>query len=259
MIGNGRPIEPYYDLIAQGRLPGKRPFRSIGERSNIGVTVQGEDMSEILSLTEIPSPPAAGEQMTLVSDDANDTALGSGIRKVRIEYIQGTTGIELTTDIIPNGLTEVDTTPLDIAYINDMYAVENEVVDGIRSVAAGNIIIYRKGTASRIYNMIKIGGNKSLVSNRMVPMDKTMFVTGWTCSEANSKITSYRLRATCDPQGNNLTEGFLFQEAYKMKENAPYQKFDPPRKICGGAIIKVSAFVDIAGGEGSANFNGYLI
>lgn len=259
MIGNGPPIEPYYDLISQMRLPGKRPFTSIGERSSIGTTPQGEDMSEILTLTEIPSPPAAGEQMAAISTSTDDIAAGSGIRKIRIEYIQGITGLELTTDLIMNGTTEVDLTPSDVAYINDAYAIENQVTDGVRSVAAGNITIYRKTDSTRIYNMIKIGGNKSMVSNRMVPMDKTLFVTGWTCSEANSKITSFRLRATCDPVGDNITEGFLFKRTYKAKENSPFEKIDPPIKICGGAIVKVSAWVTIAGGDGSANFNGYLI
>ena len=126
-------------------------------------------------------------------------------------------------------------------------------------MAEGNIIIYKKGSASTIYNMITIGTNKSLVINRMVPTGKTLKITGWIASEAKDKVTSYRLRATCDPAGDNIVEGFLFKRAKKLKGNAPFEEMNPPIKICAGAIVKISAWASGGGGEGSASFNGFLV
>ena len=73
----------------------------------------------------------------------------------------------------------------------------------------------------------------------------------------NDKVTSYRLRANCDPAGENIVEGFLFKRSKKLKGNAPYEQINPPIKICSGAIVKISAWVTVAGGTGSASFNGY--
>ena len=231
----------------------KEAFSSMGERSSIGITPQGEDMWEGVA-TEIPIPPSIGEQMTVVSDDdADNGAAATGVLTVRIEYLDEN-GAEQKTDVILNGTGAVDTTPTNIAFVNDFYAL----TVGSNLVAEGNIIIYKKGSASTIYNMIEVGGNKSLVINRMVPAGKTLFITGWIASEAKDKVTSYRLRATCDPAGENLVQGFLFKRAKRLKGNAPFESMNPPIKICSGAIVKISAWVDVAGGEGSASFNGYL-
>jgi len=254
MIGDSVNIIPYLDLIAQGQLPGKKPFSAIGERTSIGTTAQGEDIWEG-SATQIPVPLGVGEQMSFVSsDDADNGASATGILTARIEYLDGN-GDEQTEDLTLDGTTEVDTIATDIAFVNDFYAL----TVGSNGVAEGNLIIYRKGDNTRIYNLIVLGGNKSLVINRKVPTGKTLYVTSWACSEANSKVVSFRLRATCDPAGNNLVEGFLFKRTYKMKNSSPYELMNPPVKICGGAIIKVSGWVGVAGGDGSASFNGYLI
>ncbi len=231
----------------------ERPFSAMGERSTIGTTIQGEDMWEGVA-TEIPIPPSIGEQMTVVSSSpADNGATATGVLTARIEYLDGS-GAEQTTDITLNGTTPVDTIPVDISYVNDFYAI----TVGSNLVAEGNIIIYKKGTASTIYNMIAIGGNKSLVINRMVPAGQILYVTGWTASEANDKVTSYRLRATCDPAGDNIVQGFIFKRAKKLKGNAPFEFINPPIKICAGAIVKISAWATGGGGEGSASFNGFL-
>lgn len=239
---------------AQGSIIHEQPFSAMGERSSIGITPQGEDMWEGVA-TEMPIPPSVGEQMTVVSDDdADNGATATGALTVRVEYLDGT-GAEKVTDVIMNGTGAVDTTPTDIAFVNDFYAL----TVGSNLVAEGNIVIYKKGSASTIYNMIEVGGNKSLVINRMVPTGKTLFITGWIASEAKDKVTSYRLRATCDPAGENIVQGFLFKRAKRLKGNAPFESINPPIKICSGAIVKISAWVDVAGGEGSASFNGYLV
>lgn len=244
--------------ISKGMIKGHARFDSLGERSSIGVTVQGEDMW-FGTATEIPSPPSAGEQMSFVSDDVNDTSAGSGVQQINFKYIRASDGSEQIGIGIMNGTTEVDTTETDIAFINDLWSSDSDITDGVRVVAAGNIIMYRKGDNTRIYNMIKIGGNKSLVSNRMVPAGKTLFIQNWTVSETKSKETSFRLRANCDPDGMMVTPGFLFKRNALIKDASKSEIIDPPIRVCELAIAKVSAWVLIAGGQGSADFSGVLV
>jgi len=228
-------------------------FSSMGEKSSIGTTIQGEDLWEGVA-TQLPVPPDAGEQMTVVSSSAADAPVLGGVITIRIEYLDEN-GLQQTEDIAMNGTTPVDTTSLKISFVNDMYAL----TVGANGVAAGNIIIYRKGDAARIYNMVSIGGNKSLVINRKVPSNKILFITGWGASEANNKKTSYRLRATCNPDGNELVQGFLFKRSLLATGTTIAEEIDPPIKICSGALVKISAWATGGGGTGSGSFNGYLV
>lgn len=253
MIGNGPPIESYYDLIAQGRLPGKLAITSLGERASIANVIEGVDIWE--GPTDIaPRPAFAGEQLSFISTSANDTFGGIGVVRVMIHYIDSS-GLAQTLFENTNGTTEVDLSVNNVRYVNDFHAVDGDD----DSVAKGDITIYRKGTPARVYDIIKTGNNKSLTSHFMVPIDKTFFISSYTCSEANSKIVAFRLRATCSPGGTFLTGGFLFKRTFRMKENSPPEIIDPPIRVCGGAISKVSAWVGIAGGNGSATYGGYLI
>lgn len=246
-------VHGYHNLIAQRLQSGTAPFSAMGERSSIGTTVQGEDMWEG-SDTEIPIPAPAGEQMTVVSSSTADNgATATGILTIRIEYLDGS-GLEQTEDIIVNGTTAVDTDATDITFINDMYAL----TVGVNLVAAGNLIIYKKGAATTIYNTIRIGGNKSLVINRKVPAGKDLYITKWAVSESKVKETSYRLRANCLPYGVGLVGGFLFKRSVLLKGTTMPEILSPPIKICSGAIVKVSAWATGGGGSGSASFNGYL-
>lgn len=243
----------YHDLIAQRLQAGTAPFSAMGERSSIGATVQGEDMWEGLA-TQLPIPASVGEQMTVVSSSTADNgATTTGILTIRIDYLDPA-GIEKSEDIIVNGQTPVDTDATDITFVNDMYAL----TVGANGVAAGTVIIYKKGAATTIYNRIGIGGNKSLVINRKIPAGKDYFITKWMVSEARNKETSYRLRANCLPYGMGITEGFLFKRSILVNGNTITERIIPPIRICSGTIVKVSAWTSGAGGSGSASFNGYL-
>jgi hypothetical protein len=244
MIGNG---------FSTDNIITKESFSSIGERSSIGAAITGADMWEGVA-TSIPVPPEVGEQMTLFSTDDEDGAdTQTGVNTVRIEYLDGS-GLQQTEDIILTGTAPKNTIATDISFVNDMYAL----TFGANGVAVGVIRIHKIGVALTVYNRIDIGGNKSLVSNRKVPSNKTLYITSWMASESKDKDTSFRLRGNCTPEGNELVEGFLFKKTQKLKGVTPFEAINPPIKICSGALIKVSAWTTGGAGAGSASFNGYL-
>ena len=92
-------VEPvpadYVTEILRGNISGLSMFSAMGERESIGTTLTGEDLWRGNQLTPaptshilIPTPADAGEQMTIVSEDADDDGdpVGTGARTVRIHY-----------------------------------------------------------------------------------------------------------------------------------------------------------------------------
>jgi len=243
--------------VSTGGITGKVSWSSVGENDSLGETTTGEDIWNG-SATSIPVPPDVGEQMTVVSGNGEDTATtGDGVRTLRIEYLDGS-GEMQTEDIDMAGTTPVDTVATDISFVNDMYATSV----GDTGVAEGAIIIYKKGAAATIYNMISIGGNKSMTVNRKIPSDKTYHVTGWTVTEAKGKETSYRLRANCTPDGSALVgdnDCFLFKRVAYIKQDQLAEVIEPPIPIASGALLKITGWSVGGGGKVNVSFNGYLV
>ncbi|MCP5016247.1 MAG: hypothetical protein GY938_13390, partial [Ketobacter sp.] len=99
--GAGSDVDPfvmvradYHTEVALGNVAARRFMTALGERDTMAVVVTGEDVwrgNELspapTSHTSIPHPSASGEQMTVVSEDAGDAAAGTGIRTLRLHYI----------------------------------------------------------------------------------------------------------------------------------------------------------------------------
>lgn len=249
----------FYAQVALGNVVGHSLMNAMGERINIGVTADGEDMwrgndltPAPTSTTTIPIPADIGEQMTVVSESASDTAAGTGIQTLRIEYLDAT-GNQQTEDITMNGTTGVNTVATDIRFVNDMYAL----TVGTGGVAADNVKIYKTGTVGLVYNMIALGGNKSLVPNRMVPLGKTLIIKDWHATEAQNKRSIFRLRST-DMNNVLLPRVFCFKDTALLKQSTlGLSALDIA--VPALSIVKVSVWAIQAAGEGSVSWNGVLI
>ncbi len=253
------PSSDFIIEVQKGNVPGHSLWKAMGEREDMGTTATGEDIwrgndltPAPTSHTTIPVPSGSGEQMTLVSESANDTSGGTGIRTVKIHFINST-GVEQNETITMNGTSGVNTTATDIIFINDMYAVTK----GSNEVAAGNVKIYKTGTVGLVYNMIALGGNKSLVTNRMVPAGHTLYLRNWHCEEAQGKRVTFRIRST-DMYGELLLGVFCFKDvAYLNKTTSgPLDIFCA---IPEYSIIKISGWGDVADAEGSCGWAGILV
>jgi len=251
--------ESYFEQVALGKIPGRKMMYAMGERESMSVIASGEDIWRGNELSPaptddavIPIPAASGEQMTVVSESANDAAVGTGIQQIEIEYLDAN-GDEQEEIITLNGTTPVNTVATDIRFVNDMYAV----AIGTGGVAAGNIKIYKTGTVGDVYNMIYIGGNKSLVPSRMVPAGKVLYLDGWHAEEAQDKRVAIKIRST-DMHGVIRSGIFCFKDTVYMRKTS--SGFLPLNyAIPAFSIVKVSGWSDQASAEASCSWRGVLI
>jgi hypothetical protein len=245
--------------VAKGNVAGHSIFSAMGERVGFGTTASGEDVWRGNDLTPaptsdttIPTPAPAGEQMTLVSEsDADNGATATGVLTVELHYLDDT-GAEQEEIVTLDGTNPVNTLATDIRFVNDMYSL----TVGTNGVAEGHIKIYKTGTAGDVYNMIALGGNKSLVPHRMVPLAKTLYINEWHATEAQGKRVVFRLRST-DHHGVLVTGAFQFKDTMYLNKTA----LAAPLSVVVPAlsIVKVSGWAILAGAEGSCGWKGILV
>ncbi len=254
------PNRDFNAEVVRGAVPGVAIMKGIGERESMGTTAAGEDIWRGNELSPaptshvlIPTPGAAGEQMTLVSESAQDDhTAGTGVWTVRIEYIDAA-GAEQTEDIDLDGTTPVNTVATDIRFVNDMYSVDPI---GTGGVAADHIKIYKTGTVGLVYNMIALGGNKSLVPHRMVPAGKELVLMGWHCEEAPGKRGAVRIRST-DMNGVLIPGVFCFKDVAYLNKSVSGD-LAVTASVPALSIVKVSGWPDATPAEAGCSWWGYL-
>ena len=249
--GNGA-TQDYRLAVQRGLISGVTVLQSFGERTSMGTTVTGEDIWRG-TVTTIPTPPAAGEQMTLVSaNDADNGATATGVLTLELHYLDAS-GAEQTETITMNGTTPVNTAATDIRFVQFMHTL----TVGSNGVAEGDISIYQVGSSSTIYCLIAQGGNQSMVTNRMVPAGKTFYLMGWHATESKNKRVAYRIRST-DRDGVLLPGVFCFKDASYLSLSASGE-ISVNASVPALSVVKVSGWPDQVGAEGSASYWGYLV
>jgi len=91
---HGRQDFDFIRKVQMSLIPGCRIIEAMAERESIGTTITGEDLwrgndltPAPTSHTRIPFPDDAGEQMSVVSEHANDNAAGVGAQTVTVHYL----------------------------------------------------------------------------------------------------------------------------------------------------------------------------
>lgn len=154
----------YAANISRGRISGSEPYGSYGKH-----TTSGASSGVIWPGAAYAFPASSGVQMSIVSASANDTAAGTGIRTLRLVYLDASLA-EQTETITMNGTTPVLTVATNIRFIQCVHTV----TVGSGSSAAGNITISNGGTS---YAIVSTGENRCSSSVRMVPAGKRLIVT----------------------------------------------------------------------------------
>lgn len=239
---------PFTQDIVRGNISGARRINAMGEKEGLSNN-PAQDIWEGPTV-QIPIPSPSGEQMTVVSSDANDTDAGTGINQVRICYLDAG-GIEQIENIIMNGTTPVNTVATDITFINEFHAVEV----GTNQLAEGDITIYQLGDPGLVYAKISQGTNLSRSSMRKIQTGKTGYIKWFCATSSSGRALILRLLATTNRVA--LPGIFLFQSS-GIIESAPISfEIDPPIKCPAGTIIKVAAWPTLPGGDVSCSWQGW--
>lgn len=221
-------------------------------KQSISTTVL-DDISLIPSTTVIPYPN--GIQLAVVSNNVNDTVLGTGIRQVDIHYLDSNY-IEQAELVNLNGTTPVNTIATNITRILDFHT---QLV-GSTGAAVGNISLTNlAGTV--IYDYLQAGGNQSLTAHYTIPDGRIGYITGWQATSTKQPI-SLRLRATRAKHEYMLLPGvFIFHDIVNLNNSTSGQiVFSTPIKCPSRTDIKLSAIgTGAAGSECSASFSILLV
>jgi len=252
-------LKDYVLEVGRGNINGVTFMFAKGEFESGNATASGEDVcrsEDVSGPSTLLWPADAGEQMSIVSTSAADNGTSvTGALTVTIEYLDAD-GNEQTETKTIDGQTVVHTTATNIRFVNDFYVK----TVGSGGVAAGNISIYKFGGSigTNLYNIIALGGNKSLVPHRMVPLGKKLYLMVWRCSEAQGKRTAFRIRST-DMNGVLHPGVFLFKDTAYIKQDSTGDLSLHAIKIPALSMIKVSYWSAQAGAEGSCSWWGYLV
>jgi len=237
--------------VARGSIPGIKMYSIPGRKDSLSSSVL-DDLTQIPSTTVVPSP--GGIQLELVSSSGDDDSGGTGAQTIDIHYLD-TSGDEQEETVIMNGATPVDTVATDIDFVQWIHAK----TVGAGGVAAGNISL-RNTAGSVTYEYITAGGNQSLSAKYKVPTGKTGYVVGWQASGITKKI-DLRLRATVERFDRSLISGvFLFQDILVLNDaTSGWIPFEVPLKMPAGAVVKMSAISNAAGGDAAGQFDVILV
>ncbi len=247
---------PYTDNIAAGPV---QSFYAHGVRLSVSAVTNGDDIWSGVATT-IPIPPSIGEQMTVVSTSANDANGNTGINTVELRYIDANGDSQIET-IIMAGLVPVNTTALNIRFVNDLYALSVGTAGG----AVGTIIIYAFGAPATIYTQINPGHFKHANTARMVPAGKVCLIeqfdtsggaaVGGKTTQVNLRTTSHRgllLPVSPNPVFNKKSIIMIFNSGLTVK-------FDTPILVPALAVIKCTSFATGAGADIAASWYGKLV
>jgi hypothetical protein len=243
-------VTPEFEIAQTGFYRGKRANLGycLGRRSLgwVNTTEQG-DVSNYLDTTQSRNTAViVGTTYYLRSTSANDTVGGTGIRSMRVNYLNGA-GVRTIANFNMNGTTAVSIGN-DVSFVQ--YIESN--TEGALGVAAGDITVSTvtgAPTAAQTIEKITAGDSRSLSGRVKVPSNFSMYLRGW-FSSAISNTMDCRIRGTVFTDDRSLSSGFHFQQSAYLASGQnidfpfEYLKFPP------GAEVKVSA---VPGGAPAGN------
>jgi hypothetical protein len=188
-----------YANISRGRISGAEPFGGYGEK-----TTSGADSGVLWPNGTFVFPSSAGVQISVVSSSASDTSAGTGIRTLKLIYLDANLA-EQTETVTLNGTTPVTTVATNIRFIQCMYMVTY----GSGKSAAGNITASNGGNT---HSYIAAGDVRCTSSVRMVPASKRLIVTSFYAGSASGAAGAATIVRIATPtfDGSDYTADNIF-------------------------------------------------
>lgn len=242
---------PYLYDIAEGNVSGHTPFYKLGHNDDVGATEE-EIITQGGSYYWIPTATA----LEVVSSSANDTIAGTGVQKVRVNYLDAdyTTKSEI---IELNGVTPVPLVDTTILRVNSIRATQ--VGTGLMSAGTINV---RTVTGANVVRSIATGYTRGRGAAYTVPLGNTLYLTSISVSSGYTtagKVVRWTGRAQVDDSAPTVKINF-FQPFFEIitQDASFHADFDMPIRIPATADLKVSAVSNGAGSFCGVALRGWL-
>jgi hypothetical protein len=251
----GQPVitsQDYLYAMVEGDVPGHTPFRKLCRSNAITTT----EVPVWAPATAYVFPSIAGQQMELYCASPNDTAAGSGIRSVKLTYLD-TSYTERTEIIATAGNTPVPTVATNIVRVNRLRAVTGATT---QTVAAGNIDI-RALADTPIYSRIAAGMTRACTGVFTVPAGKRLFITSMLCSGGTgtgARFVVFNLKTTWDEVLNEATSIFLPNAEVAVEDGGLLRTFETPITLGPQTDVLVTALSDGASTICRVGLRGWL-
>jgi len=254
-------MTPEFEIARTGKYRGKTANlgyclgrRSLGWTST---TLQGDISNYLDTSQQSNTVVTVGTTYYIRSSSVNDTAGGTGIRSMRINYLDGSGNRTITT-VSLNGTTGVSLGN-NISFVQYMESAS----EGSGLTSAGDITISSVSgapTVAQTIEKVTVGDSRSLSGRVKVPTGFSLYLRGFFASAISSTMDT-RIRGTVFTDDRTLSTGFHFQQAAYL---ASGQNIDFPfefLKFPAGAELKISAIPGgaPAGNRCDANFHFLLI
>lgn len=198
---------PDFQASVFGLISGRsaRVFKILGRRAGFTSLTVSNDVKEFDNgVANIPV--LAASTLDIISSNVADTnTAGTGVRQVKVTYINSTNDLVESAAISLNGTTLVTSV---LTGVNAVLWMESFTA-GSGEVAAGNIRLRINGGTVEV-EQITAGGNKSLSARFMVPAGHTAYLDNFRVSAVNND-QDCRLRATVNSVDRTLATLYHFQ------------------------------------------------
>lgn len=214
-------------------LPGNNSGRSFGYTATSAAT------SKTVRATTY-TPQGTDSQRSFNSTSANDTAAGTGARKIKLTYLDASGAGPFTETVTLNGTARVNTIATNIALIERIDVVEV----GSGGGNAGTIQIWTTPTSGgAIWGSIATGDNQTYWAHHYVPAGKTCYVTN---IEGASSPTAGGLTLNTANPLSSLIPQIAPDITVRHANVHVFRQYTIPVPVVGPAIIFVNERPDAA-------------
>ena len=215
-------------------------YNIMGSRSRgwVNTSTLGDCCEYLDTSQSIMNTPTSDQTLYIVSSNANDTSNGTGVRTVKITYLDAS-GLLQAKTVAMNG-----TTPVSLGSGHSFIEWIESASVGSNTVAVGDISVSSTNGASTVattFDMIAAGGNRSLSGRFKVPSDCHAHIIHWSASAISATMDT-RLRADTFA-ADGLSSGVFHFKDRIFLGNGQNSFLDLSyEEISTNAVIKVSAF-----------------
>lgn len=232
-----RQFENLIEIVElTGLLYGKtaKSIKVLGNRAGFTSTAVFNDIKEFdNSVANLPV--LAASTLDIISSSVNDTAAGTGVRQVKVLYIDSTNNLVESAAINLNGTTLVTSV---LTGVNEVIWMETFTA-GSTGWAEGNIRLRINGGTVEVEQITALN-NKSLTARFMVPTGYTGYLNAFKAHAINNDQQT-RLTATVNSFDGTVSAVYHAQVNCSVATNTNSgQIFVPFIKIPALARVKVS-------------------